>query len=107
MYGTTSYLKEDTPHQNYIVKRNDTWDLLALENYNSPIYYWILLDFNRVQDPFEELKEGQQIKIPTLSTIEFEWWFYMNLLSAPSLVEAPFIIAKIGNYTFGAYARNV
>ena len=30
----------------------------------------------------------------------------MDLLSAPSLVESPFIIVKIGNYTFGNYSRS-
>ena len=100
-------MKDTTPYQIYTVKKNDTWDLLALENYNNPTYYWILLDFNRIQDPFVELKEGTQIKIPTLSSIEFEWWFVMNLLSAPSLVESPFIIAKIGDYTFGAFSSKL
>lgn len=28
-----------------------------------------------------------------------------NLLSTPTLVESPFIIAKIGDYTFGSYSR--
>ena len=31
----------------------------------------------------------------------------MNLLSAPSLVESPFIIAKIGDYTFGAFSSKL
>lgn len=72
IYGKTAYLKDSTVYSIYTVKRNDTWDSLALEFYNNPTLYWIICSFNRVQDPYTELKEGQQIKIPSISNIEFE-----------------------------------
>lgn len=71
-YGTVSWLTESTPHQNYIVQKNDTLDLLSLRAYGTPIYYWIIASFNRIVDPFKPLVPGTTIKIPTKSTIEFE-----------------------------------
>ena len=35
-------------------------------------YYWIIADFNRIQDPFINLPVGYTIKIPVLSNIEFK-----------------------------------
>lgn len=71
IYGKVAYLRDDTLYTNYTVKRNDTLDGLALEFYNNPTLYWIICSFNRIQDPFTVLKEGQVIKIPALSNIEF------------------------------------
>lgn len=71
IYGTSKYLNNETPFVSYKVKRNDTWDSIALYYYNNPTYYWILLSYNRVQDPFQEPTEGQIIKVPTFSTIYF------------------------------------
>lgn len=114
-YGTTSYLKNDTPHSLYTVAKRDTLDSLALKFYGNPTYYWVLCSFNHIQDPYTKLKEGQVIKVPTLSSIEFEnfesrRWFIMadtqklhvSLISAPNQVESPFVIVKIGNATFGS-----
>jgi len=71
MYGTTAHLKDTTPFTLHKVRRGETPDTLALKYYNNPTYYWVILDFNRMQDPFAELKVGMYIKIPTLSTIQF------------------------------------
>ena len=72
IYGTTANLKDSTVYSERIVKRGDTFDSLALEYYNNPTLYWIICDFNRIQDPFTELLEGQTIKIPSISNIEFD-----------------------------------
>ena len=72
IYGKTAYLRDDTLFTTYKVKKNDTLDSLALEFYNNPTLYWIICSFNRIQDPFTQLIEGQTIKIPALSNIEFE-----------------------------------
>ena len=74
VYGITAHLKNDTPYILHTVKKSDTLDSLALYYYNNPTYYWIICDFNRIQDPFIDLEEGQKIKIPSFSTIEFESW---------------------------------
>lgn len=72
IYGTTAYLKDTTPYFSYTVKRGDTFDSLALEFYNNPTFFWIICSFNHIQDPYIELEEGQLIKIPSISTIEFD-----------------------------------
>lgn len=71
VYGVTSQLNDTTPYIIHVVKRNDTYDSLALYYYGNPTYYWIICDFNHIQDPIEEPQIGEQIKIPTFSTIEF------------------------------------
>ena len=71
IYGTTSQLRLDTPYVIHIATKQDTFDSLALKYYNNPTLYWVICDYNRIQDPFSELVEGQRIKIPTLSNIAF------------------------------------
>ena len=70
--GTAYQLSEDSSYVLHVVKVGDTYDSLAMYYYNNPIYYWAILDFNRIQDPFSTLKQGQLIKIPTISTIRFK-----------------------------------
>ena len=73
VYGTTSQL--NTEGDTYVLHKvgsNDTFDTLALQYYNNPTLYWIICDFNRIQDPYTKLKVGQQIKIPSLSNIKFK-----------------------------------
>lgn len=70
--GVTSYLKNTTVYTSYEVQRGDTFDSIALEFYNNPTLYWIICSFNRIQDPFTELEEGQVLKIPSISNIEFD-----------------------------------
>lgn len=73
VYGTTAYLKDTTPYSLYTVKKFDTLDSIALEFYNNPTLYWVICSFNHIQDPFIELKEGQKLKIPSMSTIEYDY----------------------------------
>ena len=71
IYGTTAYLKSDTPYVLHTVAQNDTLDSLALKYYNNPTYFWIIADFNRIRDPYLPLKIGSFVKIPAFSSIEF------------------------------------
>lgn len=72
VYGITSWLKkDDTPYVAHTVVRNDTLDSLSLYYYGNPLQFWIIADFNNIQDPYEELKEGTLLKIPTYNSIEF------------------------------------
>lgn len=71
VYGTSTYLNDTTAYSIYEVKRDDTLDKLALYFYNNPTYFWIICSFNRIQDPYAELKIGEKLKIPTMSVIEF------------------------------------
>lgn len=70
--GTTHYLKDTTLYTLHTIKRGDTYDTLALNYYKNPTLYWVICSYNHIQDPFEPLIEGQKIKIPSLSNIEFD-----------------------------------
>lgn len=69
---TTGQLDRRTDYVAHKVKFGDTYDSLSLTYYNSPLYYWIIADFNGVQDTLEPLKEGSFIKIPSLSGITYQ-----------------------------------
>ena len=71
IYGTTAYLDDSTPYTLYKVQKADTWDSMALKFYNSPTFFWILCDFNRVQNPYEMPEVGTLIKVPALTNIKF------------------------------------
>ena len=72
VYGTTAQLKQDVGYSLHIVKAGDTFDSIALDYYNSPTLFWIICDFNQIQDPFTPLVAGQKLKVPVLSSIGFE-----------------------------------
>lgn len=73
MYGITSQLSTDTPYVEVTVKPEDTLDILANNYYGRPDYYYIIADFNQIQDPFIKLSERfSKIKIPALAAIEYE-----------------------------------
>lgn len=69
--GTTTYLADDTEYTLHVVKRNETYDSIALDYYNNPTYFWVICNFNRIQDCFEKPTEGLVLKIPVISNIEF------------------------------------
>lgn len=71
IYGTAQQLNEDISFALHEVQRGDSLDSLALKYYNNPTLYWIIADFNRIQDPYKELKVGDKIKIPSISSISF------------------------------------
>jgi len=70
--STTAYLDNTTTYSLYLIKEGDTLDSIALEQYNNPTYYWVLCSFNRIQDPFKELVVGEYIKVPVISTLQYE-----------------------------------
>lgn len=72
IYGITSYLDDTTPYTAHIVQRGDTFDTLALRYYNNPTLYWVICSFNHIANPYKNLKEGETVKIPSLSTIRFD-----------------------------------
>lgn len=71
VYGTTTHLSGDTDYTLYKVQRGDTYDSIALAQYNNPTYFWIICNFNHIIDPFQNPPEGVYLKIPSISTIEF------------------------------------
>lgn len=72
IYGTTSQLDDSNTYTLYKVVKNDTYDSIALKFYNSPTLFWVICDFNKVQDPYTSPKVDTYVKVPTLSTIKFE-----------------------------------
>lgn len=56
----------------YTVKKNDTYDSIALQYYNNPTYYWIICDYNRIIDPLINPKPGDILLIPSLNS-GLEW----------------------------------
>lgn len=72
LYGITSQLEKDIPYVSHIVQQNDTLDSLALYYYNNPTYYWIIADFNNINDPYIQLKKGIKLKIPTFSKVKYK-----------------------------------
>lgn len=72
VYGTSSQLIKNNTFVYHTINQNDTLDSLSLVYYNSPLYFWVIADFNDIQDPLADLKIGEKIKIPTLANIQFE-----------------------------------
>lgn len=69
----TAYnLYDDTAYIWHITSETDTWDNIALFYYGNPVYYWIICDFNRIQNPFDMPKPGTRIMIPSFSDIKFD-----------------------------------
>lgn len=72
-YGITGQLrKENTKYVAHKVVERDTLDTLALYYYGNPTYYWIIADYNDIQDPYKKLEPGRVLKIPTFSNITFD-----------------------------------
>lgn len=73
IYGLTSKLKKTgTTYVMHKVERGDTLDSVSLYYYNSPLYFWVIADFNDILDPYEDLQEGTMLRIPTFNNIEYE-----------------------------------
>lgn len=70
--GTTSWLIDTTTYTTHKIKKNETYDSIALDYYNNPTYFWIICEFNHISDPFEEPLEGTTIRIPSISNIQYE-----------------------------------
>lgn len=73
IYGITSQLRDDSLYVAHKVTQEDTFDSLAFKYYGRPDLYWVIADFNKIQDPFIKLYNYIDIiKIPTLSNIAFK-----------------------------------
>lgn len=73
IYGLTKQLGQNVDYVVHNVKPNDTLDSLALFYYGRPDYYWIVADFNKIQNPFIDLSERfKTIKVPSISYIYYE-----------------------------------
>lgn len=71
-YGLTANLRTDVGYVLHKVKAGDSYDSLSLDYYGSPIFYWVIIDFNRIRDAFSSPEVGSEIKIPSLNTIQYQ-----------------------------------
>jgi len=73
IYGITSQLRDDSLYVAHKITQEDTLDSLSFKYYGRPDLYWVIADFNKMQDPFVKLYGHiDVIKIPTLSNIAFK-----------------------------------
>ena len=72
VYGTTAQLNQDITFVIHKVRTEDTLDSLSLIYYGRPDYYWIIADYNKIQDPYLQLSDKfESIKIPQFSSIKY------------------------------------
>lgn len=73
IYGLTKQLGQDVDYVTHQIKASDTLDSIALFYYGRPDYFWIVADFNQIQDPLINLKDYfDTIKVPSISYIYYE-----------------------------------
>ena len=73
IYGMTNQLSDDVIYVEHKVIQRDTLDSLADYYYGRPDYYWIIADFNKIQDPLIVLWENfETIKIPSITTVSYK-----------------------------------
>lgn len=72
IYGVTQNLNKNITYVVHKLRDYDTLDLLALNYYGRPDFYWIIADFNGIKDPFIDITEKyESLKIPTLTQIYY------------------------------------
>ena len=70
--GVGSNIKKTTDYIIHNVKPGDTVNSLALKYYNNPTYWWMIVQFNMIFDPFMQLSDRYKtLKIPNMSTVAF------------------------------------
>lgn len=70
--GEKSNLDDTTSYIIHKVTRGETLDSISLDYYNTPVRWWIIADFNHMHDCFEDLKEGMDLKIPSIGELVFK-----------------------------------
>lgn len=72
IYGITKQLGEDTTYILHTLIDSDTVDSLALYYYGRPDYFWIICDYNNINDPYIKLIDKYtSVKIPSISDIYY------------------------------------
>lgn len=73
IYGLSSQLNTNTTFVLHNVTQQDSLDSLSYKYYGRPDLYWIIADFNRIQDPYVNLwNRYKTLKIPSISNIEYK-----------------------------------
>lgn len=70
MYGISKNLNTNTDYVLHNLIDSDSLDSLALKYYGRPDLFWVIADFNNLNDPYIRLVDKMNsIKIPSLSGI--------------------------------------
>ena len=70
MYGISKNLNTNTDYILHNLVDSDSLDSLALKYYGRPDLFWVIADFNNLNDPYIKLVDKMSsIKIPALSGI--------------------------------------
>lgn len=73
VYKIGKHLKTTTEYSLHTLGQYDTLDSISLYYYGRPDYWWIIADFNRINDPFIKLQNFyKELKVPTISNLEYE-----------------------------------
>lgn len=74
--------KFERPMQTYRVKQQDLQrpDLLSLKTYGTENYWFVILWINDIEDPWNDLEEGDLIDIPDQLDVE-EFFSYVRTFS--------------------------
>ena len=70
VYGISKNLNTNTDYVLHNLVDSDSLDSLALKYYGRPDLFWVIADFNNLNDPYIRLVDKMSsIKIPSLSGI--------------------------------------
>ena len=70
VYGISKNLNTNTDYVLHNLVDSDSLDSLALKYYGRPDLFWVIADFNNINDPYIRLVDKMSsIKIPALSGI--------------------------------------
>ena len=70
VYGISKNLNTNTDYVLHTLVDSDSLDSLALKYYGRPDLFWVIADFNNINDPYIKLVDKMSsIKIPALSGI--------------------------------------
>ena len=74
IYGLGKQYDDQTTYILHKIEQNETLDSLALKYYGRPDFYWIIADFNKIEDVFFDLKKlpYNTLKIPTISNLKYK-----------------------------------
>ena len=63
-YSLNEAITEETIFYNtYEMQDDDWWDNASYQHYGTPNLWWVLCIMNNVENPFEEINPGQDVKI--------------------------------------------
>lgn len=73
IYGIARNITTKTDYVLHVVSDTDTLDSLALKYYGRPDLFWVIGQYNHINDPYKKLIDRfNYIYIPTLSAIRYE-----------------------------------